>query len=99
LHKTAVSALVGVYLMESEGKIVELEGVGWDGEFEGWPPIEKLKPENSPSELIENSTKPSPPSAGPQLITRLTVVQKVWILALLLTMTGALLQLLLYLKE
>jgi hypothetical protein len=91
--------LVGVYLMESEGKIVELEGVGWIGEFKEWPPIEKLKPENSPSELIENSSNSSPPSAAPRKNRRLTAVQKVWVLILLLSITGALLQLVLYLNK
>ena len=72
--RAASGTLVGVYLMESEGKIVELEGVGWDGEFKDWPPIKKLKPENSPSELIENSANSSPPSAAPRKIRRLTAV-------------------------
>jgi hypothetical protein len=91
----ASGTLVGVYLMESEGKIVQLEGVGWDGVFEVWPPIEKLKPENSLSELTENNSNSSPPSAATRLITRLTTVQKVWVLTLLIAMIGALLQLLL----
>ena len=85
--------------MESEGKIVQLEGVGWDGEFKEWPPIKKLKPENSPSDLIENSSNSSRPSAAPRQIRRITTVQKVWILILLLTITGALLQLVLYLNR
>jgi hypothetical protein len=97
--RAASGTLVGVYLMEREGMIVELEGVGCDGEFEAWPPIEKLKPENSPSELIENSSNSSPPSAAPRKIVRLTAVQKVWVLILLLTITGALLQLVLYLSK
>lgn len=91
--------LVGVYLKERQGKIVELEGVGWDGEFEKWPPIEKLQPENSPAELVENNAKSSSPSGGPQAIKRLTAVQKLWVVVLLLTMAGTLLQLLYYLKD
>ena len=97
--RAASGTLVGVYLMESEGKVVELEGVGCDGEFEAWPPIEKIKPENSPSELIENSENSSPPSAAPRNIARLTPAQKVWVLILLLTITGAPLQLVLYLNK
>jgi hypothetical protein len=97
--RAASGTLVGVYLMESEGKIVELEGVGWDGQFKEWPLIEKLRPENSPSDPIEYGTNTSPPPTWPWKTKRLTAVQKVWIVALLLTMTGALLQLVLYLKE
>jgi hypothetical protein len=85
--------------MESEGKIAELEGVGWGGEFKEWPPIEKLEPENSPYELIENSSNSSPSSAAPRKIGRLTAVQKAWLLILLLTITAALLQLVLYLNK
>jgi len=38
--------LVGVVLFESGGRIAELEAVGWDGDVDGWPPVDALVPTN-----------------------------------------------------
>jgi hypothetical protein len=42
--RAANGTSVGVQLNIDDGRIVELEGIGWDGEFEGWPAIEDLEP-------------------------------------------------------
>lgn len=42
--RAANGTLVGVLLNVDEGRIVELEGIGWDGEFQDWPAIDALKP-------------------------------------------------------
>ena len=42
--RAANGTMVGVQLNIDDGRIVELEGIGWDGEFKDWPAIEDLKP-------------------------------------------------------
>jgi hypothetical protein len=41
--RAANGTLVSAQINVDEGRIVELEGIGWDGEFVDWPAIEDLE--------------------------------------------------------
>jgi hypothetical protein len=95
--RAANGTLVGVMLFESDGRIAELEAVGWDGEVDGWPPVDTLVPTNvavaAPDSPAGDSTSSRVPSHTHQRI-RMTTTQKVWALISLALLAGFLLRLL-----